>query len=95
MPYIQQSRRDGIDLELGADRLDWSPSDAGDLNFVVSTFIQNRLKDKGLKYAVVNEMIGALECCKLELYRLVAAPYEDEKLEENGRVYGLVVGGEY
>ena len=95
MPYIKQDRRDGIDLELGADRLDWSPSDAGDLNFVVSTFIQNRLKDKGLKYAVVNEMIGALECCKLELYRLVAAPYEDEKLEENGRVYGLVVGGEY
>ena len=95
MPYIKQNRREGIDLELGADRLDWSPSDAGDLNFVVSTFIQNRLKDKGLRYAIVNEMIGALECCKLELYRLVAAPYEDEKLEENGRVYGLVVGGEY
>jgi hypothetical protein len=27
-----------------------------------------------------------LECCKLELYRKIAAPYEDIKIQENGDV---------
>jgi hypothetical protein len=31
-------------------------------------------------------MIGILECCKLELYRKKAAPYENEKELENGSV---------
>jgi hypothetical protein len=35
----------------------------------------------------VNEAIGVLECAKLELYRRVAAPYEDEKIAESGDVY--------
>lgn len=87
MPYIKDSRRGGIDLELGADRLTWSPSNAGDLNFVVSTFIQNYFLVKGLKYATMNEMIGALECAKMELNRVVIAPYEDDKISENGGVY--------
>ena len=30
--------------------------------------------------------MGVLECCKLEFYRRVAAPYEDIKIEENGDV---------
>jgi len=33
------------------------------------------------------DAIGALECAKLELYRRVAAPYEDTKIAENGDVY--------
>jgi hypothetical protein len=40
-----------------------------------------------VRYANVNEMIGALECCKLELYRILIAPYEDVKIDENGGVY--------
>ena len=35
----------------------------------------------------LNAIIGALECAKLELYRRVAAPYEDDKIIENGDVY--------
>ena len=36
------------------------------------------------KYADINELIGALECAKLEFYRRKAAPYEDKKAVENG-----------
>jgi len=36
---------------------------------------------------LINAIIGALECAKLELYRRVAAPYEDDKIAENGDVY--------
>jgi len=96
MPYIAQERRGRIDLELGADHLDWIPSNAGDLNFVVSTFIANYIRSKGLKYANLNEMVGALECAKMELNRVIIGPYEDEKIQENGGVYGgILKGSEY
>lgn len=92
MPYIPQERRDAIHEELVNDDtinsgLWWTPQNAGDLNFVVTCFIDNFLQENGVRYANINEMIGALECAKLELYRLIAVPYEDEKMEENGDVY--------
>ena len=80
MPYIRQERRDAI--LAGA-----KPQDAGELNFAISVLVDNYLKDKGIKYAHLNEVIGALDCAKLELYRRVAAPYEDEKIKQNGDVY--------
>ena len=96
MPYIPQERRNEIDNQLEKYRLDWTPSNAGDLNFLVSTFIANYICDKGLKYAVLNEMVGALECAKLELNRVIIGPYEDEKIQENGGVYGgILKGSEY
>ena len=42
------------------------------------------------RYAHLNEAIGVLECAKLELYRRVAAPYEDGKRAETGDVYGIL-----
>ncbi len=40
-----------------------------------------------LRYSKINSLIGVLECAKLELYRRVAAPYENDKIDENGDVY--------
>jgi hypothetical protein len=99
MPYIPQQQRidihnDLLDDELGG--LNWTPENAGELNFLVSTFIANYIKTKGLKYAVVNEMVGALECAKLELNRVIIGPYEDIKIAENGPVYdGILPSGGY
>ena len=39
------------------------------------------------KYSKINDVVGAMECCKLELYRRMAANYEDKKASENGDVY--------
>jgi hypothetical protein len=33
------------------------------------------------------DVVGALECAKLELYRRLAAPYEDQKIKLNGDAY--------
>ena len=41
-----------------------------------------------LHYHSFNEIIGMLECCKMEFYRKQCAPYEDIKLKENGSVLG-------
>lgn len=81
MPYIKQERREAI--LAGA-----KPQDAGELNFAITTLVDNYLKDKGgIRYAYLNEVIGAMDCAKLELYRRVAAPYEDKKIVESGDVY--------
>jgi hypothetical protein len=81
MPYIKKERREAI--LAGA-----KPQDAGELNFAITTLVDGYLIDKGtVRYAHLNEVIGAIECAKLELYRRVAAPYEDVKISEAGDVY--------
>lgn len=84
MPYIK--KEDRVELYKG-QRV---ARNAGELNFVVTTICMKYLDGHGceeLSYAKINEVVGALECAKLELYRRAAAPYEDEKRKENGDVY--------
>ena len=80
MPYIDSAIR--ASLEDGR-----VPTKAGELNYLISRLVDSFIMGKGLSYASINEAIGALECAKLELYRCVAAPYEDHKARENGEVY--------
>lgn len=87
MPYLPEDDRLAVEETLLEDGIMWVPDNAGQLNFAISNFINGYLQKNGLRYNNVNEMIGALECCKLELYRLIAGPYEDVKLAENGEVY--------
>ncbi|MBZ0137720.1 MAG: hypothetical protein K8I27_15245 [Planctomycetes bacterium] len=88
MPYIKPEDRAPLDplIDELAGKL---PPDAlaGNLNYVISRLCA-RLIEREKNYARLNELIGALECAKLELYRRVAAPYEDGKVAENGDVYG-------
>lgn len=79
MPYIQKYEREVIKNGL-------LPESAGQLNFVISSLVDNYLADN-VCYERINEVIGVLECAKLELYRRIAAPYEDVKIQENGDVY--------
>ena len=82
MPYIHPLRRvyftDAIDSLLD------DISSPGDLNFVVTTLLHGIVKRRGPSYGQYNALIGVLECAKLEFYRRKAAPYEDEKIAENG-----------
>lgn len=80
MPYIAQERREALRREIATN--------AGELNFAISTLVNCYLNTKGVRYDTLNEAIGVLECAKLELYRRIAAPYEDKKLTQNGDVYG-------
>lgn len=81
MPYIDQSARDR--LASGG-----SPKTAGELNYVLTRLVDDYLRARGpLRYAHLNEVVGVLECAKLELYRRLAGPYEDRKRAEAGDVY--------
>jgi hypothetical protein len=47
---------------------------------------------KRVSYTNINAVIGVLECVKLELYRRLAASYEDKKVVENGDIPEYSVG---
>ncbi len=81
MPYI--APEDRARLDRGE-----APASAGELNYAITRLVDAYMERAGgIRYARLNEVVGALECAKLELYRRLAAPYEDEKIRENGDVY--------
>lgn len=80
MPYIKKVDRN----ELAAGFI---PETAGELNYCLTKFIWSYYNDNEPCYQTINDILGALEGAKLEFYRRVAAPYEDQKIEENGDVY--------
>lgn len=87
MPYIKQEDR-SKKQELASNLADECKS-VGDLNYSISVLMHRFLESKGKNYTNINSLIGVLECAKLELYRVIAAPYEDTKIEENGPVSEL------
>lgn len=86
MPYIDAKARRAID---DAVYIAQSP---GQLNYAITSLIDEYLLDWGNKtsYAAINEVVGVLECAKLELYRRIAAPFEDLAMIRNGDVYSRV-----
>lgn len=89
MPYIKPNDR--TKFASYADAIANSADNAGDLNYALTVILHGYIKKKGLKYANLNEVIGMLECCKMELYRKIAGPYEEQKITENGRVGILLI----
>lgn len=87
MPYIKLAARNRLQ-NLLHQVVQTMPSDAGELNYLISRIVDTYIQVKGKNYANLNEVIGVLECVKQEYYRRIAAPYEDKKIAENGDVYG-------
>lgn len=86
MPYIRMTDRDRLN-QLTDEIQTVGLSNAGELNYLFTIIARTYLTDNGLSYQNINDIIGALEGAKLELYRIVASPYEDNKIKENGDVY--------
>lgn len=92
MPYIKDNYRK--ELKESIDQLaqkiqsihQKNPEQTRDglLNFAVTELLNEVFPDA--RYTDFNELIGFLECCKLEYYRKKIAPYEDLKEQENGSV---------
>lgn len=92
MPYIVQEKRDVLDgpieqllnslRELESD--DSQNSMAGNLNYIFTRVLARVYSAP--RYNDINEMVGVLECCKQEIYRRLAVPYEEQKRFENGDV---------
>jgi len=90
MPYIKQERREIYDQEIDllVDNVidseeDGSISRAGDFTYIVYRLAKSLFTGSYFRRALG---MGCLLCCILELYRKSHAPYEDEKIKENGDV---------
>lgn len=59
----------------------------GIVNYAISTLLGKLLYQQGVSYKNINQLIGVLECVKLELYRRIATPYENKMIEKNGDVF--------
>lgn len=86
MPYITALQRCLMDMGK-------MPENVGELNYEITRLVDWFLKQRpgGLNYENLNAVVGVLECAKLELYRRLAAPYEDQKIQQNGDVYTIGV----
>ena len=90
MPYITKEKRKSIDRVLDPIVLDnFDSLDDGELNYIITKICHWFIIDRGLKYCTLVRVMGCLICVMFELYRMVAAPYENKKRMENGPISGL------
>jgi len=95
MPYIVAERRALYDEHLSAlaHAIDEN-TPGGDINYIVTSILAEWIEKRGLSYAALAEATGVVETAKLELYRRIAAPYEDGKIAENGDAYRHLGGAD-
>jgi len=93
MPYVRQAQRFAVDadtedlactiMEIGG----LSPEKmAGLVNYAITRLLLRTILQT-VCYSNIALATGVLENIKQEMYRRLAAPYEDVKAEENGDVY--------
>ena len=59
----------------------------GVLNFQITQLMLRYVKEQGLSYASISSARAAAFDAAAELNRRIGAPYEDQKIRENGDVY--------
>ena len=88
MPYIKNERRECICNDQEKIIRYSDIQNAGELNFALSKILLNyfNMPGKG-NYQAINDIVGAVEGCKLEFTRRITNGYEDTKIKENGDMY--------
>lgn len=92
MPYIRKEMRETFDyhieslVDLVANEEDDRTPRSGIFNYIISALLWRYLRQEGMSYNRLNSLIGVLECAKMELYRRMAVPYEDEAIKRNGDI---------
>ncbi len=86
MPYIDKKQRPTFEEAKPLGAKAFTP---GQLNYVLTMVCLGYLREneRDIHYQEYSEIIGALECCKLEFYRRKLVSFEDKKIVKNGDVY--------
>lgn len=84
MPYITKEKKHEFLVNE-----DSRPTNAGELNYFLTMICMEYIQNNGMNYQKLNDVIGALEGCKLEFYRRTVTPYENSKISINGDVYDV------
>ncbi len=80
MPYLEETVKRSLDKNLR------KMSEPGHLTYKLYKLCLSYIDLRGKSFLVLCEVMGALLCTILELYRRIVAPYEDTKIKENGDV---------
>lgn len=86
MPYIKGYDKDRLDGE-PIYRVGWHIDTVGDLTYIFSKIANDYARARGLSYGVCANVEAALQNTSKEFYRRVTAPYEDQKIKENGDIF--------
>jgi len=87
MPYIKPEER-AFFTDLLGSLAQTDIQSVGELNFLLTKICLHYINQRGLqKYQFYNDVIGALEASKMEIYRKLISPYEEQKEIENGTVW--------
>ena len=91
MPYLKSKDRNTIN-STGGDKianyfakLD-AKNMAGALNYLNFKIVKKWIEKNEKRYWIFALIVGTLVCCILEIYRRLIAPYENQKIKENGDV---------
>ena len=82
MPYIEKERREELDYVLEQMVRARITAD-GDLNYLLFAYCKHFIPKS---YNSLKNFVGELEECATEIRRRILAPYEDDKIAENGDV---------
>lgn len=95
MPYIKNELRAKVDPKINAllkdinDEFDDELLD-GLANYVITRIVLGIfMPARERRYRLIARVMAALECAKLEIYRRVAGPYEDQCIANNGDLWEL------
>jgi hypothetical protein len=90
MPYIKKEERVQYENSINEILVHLESLEENDvkghLNYIIFTIIKRYLTKKGLRYFRINDILGVLECCKLEVYLTIAGNYESQAEEKNGPI---------
>lgn len=84
MPYIIRERRDVFDNALKV--LAGEVNSEGELNYCIYKLSMLFIERIGESYSNLSMCSSAMEHAKLEWYRKMLVPYEEEKIRENGDI---------
>jgi uncharacterized protein YabN with tetrapyrrole methylase and pyrophosphatase domain len=86
MPYIENRHKERFAEIVSALDTVMRNVTVGELNYLITQVVHHYVSENITNYQSYNDVIGALECAKLEMYRRKVAVYEDQKIKENGDV---------
>ena len=90
MPYIKTNQRralEDITTKLSETFImNFQELEAGTLNYLFTCIAKEYIRVKGESYKNYNDILGAMEGAKLELYRRQVSSYEQKAIEKNGDI---------
>lgn len=84
MPYLEDNK-----IRESLKNGELNPFDSKELNYLITSICHKYIGNCSFKDKAINEVIGVLERCKLELYRQIASPFLDDEKSKNGPISEL------